>query len=170
MEEKWKIVEGFSKYLISNKGRVKNIIELKDLKFYSCRGYEKIELVNDNNMKKKVFVHRLVAQAFIPNPKNKPQVNHKDGNKTNNTVKNLEWCTPKENVAHSIKTGLTDFSRTNYRKGEGASNSKMIDEDVKQLRVMYDTGEFSLKELSAYFDISIPTVWAIVKRKSWKHI
>lgn len=170
MEEKWKIVEGFSKYLVSNKGRVKNVIRLKDLKFYDKDGYKKIGLINDDNVKKKVFVHRLVAQAFIPNPNGKPQVNHRDGNKANNKFNNLEWCTAKENTAHSIKTGLTDFSKINYRKGEEASSSKITNEDVKELREMYDTGEFSLKELSIYFDISIPTVWNIAKRKTWTHI
>lgn len=170
MEEKWKIVEGFSKYLVSNKGRVKNVIRLKDLRFYSCKGYEKIELVNDNDMKKKVFVHRLVAQAFIPNPNDKPQVNHKDGNKTNNKFYNLEWCTAKENTEHSIETGLTDFSKFNYSRGEATSKSKMTNEDVKELREMYDTGELTLRELSIYFNISITTVWNIVKRKTWTHI
>lgn len=170
MEEKWKIVEGFSKYLVSNKGRVKNVIRLKDLKFYDKDGYKKIELINDDNVKKKVFVHRLVAQAFIPNPNGKPQVNHRDGNKANNKFNNLEWCTAKENITHSIETGLTDFSKFNYSSGEGTSKSKMTNEDVKELREMYDTGEFTLKELSIYFDISITTVWNIVKRKTWTHI
>ena len=90
MKEKWKVVEGFSKYLISNTGRVKNIVELRDLKFYNCKGYSKIELINDNNKDKKVFVHRLVALNFIPNPSNKPQVNHIDGDKNNNNIENLD--------------------------------------------------------------------------------
>ena len=90
MKEKWKVVEGFSKYLISNTGRVKNIVELRDLRFYNCNGYSKIELINDNSKDKKVFVHRLVALNFIPNPSNKPQVNHIDGDKNNNNIENLD--------------------------------------------------------------------------------
>ena len=170
MEEKWKIIDGFSRYLVSNTGRVKNVLRLRDLKFYDRNGYKRIDLINDENIKKKVTVHRLVAQAFIPNLNNKPQVNRKDGNRANNNVKNLEWCTPKENTAHAIKTGLTDFSKINYRRGEGASRSKMTDDSVKELRMMYDTGEFTLKELSIYFDISITAVWRIVNRETWTHI
>ena len=165
MREKWKVIEGFSKYLISNTGRVKNIVELRDLKFYNSKGYSKIELVNDSNQDKKVFVHRLVAINFIPNPSNKPQVNHIDGNKKNNRVENLEWCTQSENMKHAFKTGLSVSL-----KGEDAFNSKMTDDKVLLLREMYDSGEFLLRELAEEFNIGIASVWNIVNRNTWKHI
>ena len=110
-------------------------------------------------------VHRLVAEAFIPNPLNKPQVNHIDGDKKNNRVENLEWCTQSENTKHAFKTGL-------YvpLKGEDLHNSKMTEEKVILLREMYDSGEFLLKELAEEFNISISVAWNIAKRNTWKHI
>lgn len=75
-----------------------------------CAGYPRVKLLLDNGVKH-IFVHRAVAEAFIPNPYNKPQVNHKDGNKKNPNVDNLEWCTPKENMHHASVTGLLKFRR-----------------------------------------------------------
>ena len=74
---------------------------------YHCKGYKVVTLVK-RELKKTLKVHRLVAQAFIPNPLNKEQVNHKDGNKENNHILNLEWATQSENQLHAHKTGLMD--------------------------------------------------------------
>lgn len=84
------------------KGKIKNVSEYK-----SRGGYCGVTLYK-NNVGKSYRVHRLVAQAFIPNPENKPEVNHKDGNKKNNCVDNLEWVTGKENTIHAWNTGLTN--------------------------------------------------------------
>lgn len=73
----------------------------KELKQYNVNGYKHVKIAG-----KLFYVHRLVAIAFIPNPQNKPQVNHKDGNRSNNNVSNLEWVTAKENSQHALKTGL----------------------------------------------------------------
>lgn len=69
-------------------------------------GYKFVVLTDDNRNESRCMIHRLVAKAFIPNPCDLPFVNHKDGNKKNNNVDNLEWCTHLENVRHAIRTGL----------------------------------------------------------------
>lgn len=107
MTESWKPISGFEQfYAVSNTGRVQNINTGRDLKpFVNDNGYGSVKLFNGKS-KREAKVHRLVAEAFIPNPENKPQVNHIDRNKLNNNVSNLEWVTNKENFDHAVRTGL----------------------------------------------------------------
>ena len=102
--EIWKIIDGFNgKYLISSWGRIRNAETGNILKPYvNKKGYLKASLSwNGKSVKKRV--NRLVAMAFIENPNGYPQVNHKDGNKENNSVTNLEWVTDAENKEHARK-------------------------------------------------------------------
>ena len=111
--EKFKKIHGFKYYYVSSLGNVKTVnwrntgkaATLKPAK--DKKGYLRVSLIKDGKLIT-CKVHRLVAKAFIPNPKNKPQVNHKDCNKENNCVDNLEWVTPFENVHHAWKNGLMD--------------------------------------------------------------
>ena len=115
--ETWKNVVGYEGlYLVSNTGVVKSLgngkctnpnhcVEKELTIRTSINGYKRVKVYKDG-VRKTVSVHRLVAQAFIPNKENKPQVNHKDGNKANNHVDNLEWATAKENILHSVSNGL----------------------------------------------------------------
>ena len=106
MTEVWKDVKNYEGlYQISNLGNVKRISSGKRLKPYNRKGYIRVALSKDDTTKH-IDIHRLVAQAFIPNPENKPEVNHIDGDKSNNEVSNLEWCTRKENMNHAKNTGL----------------------------------------------------------------
>ena len=105
MVENWKKVEGYP-YYVSDLGRIRscNTNKIKMLRL-DKDGYPKVTL--HNNGKRKTFnVHRLVANAFIKNPKRKPQVNHISGNKFDNAASNLEWVTGKENIEHAIRIGL----------------------------------------------------------------
>lgn len=125
MEEIWKDIKGYEGlYRVSNLGRVKSL--KKRANFYSGlykeikqrtykeriinlrktnRGYMVVELYK-NGIGKRFSIHRLVAENFIKNSNNLPQVNHIDGNKENNNINNLEWCTGSQNMKHAVKTGL----------------------------------------------------------------
>lgn len=108
MKEIWKDVKGFEGlYQVSNIG---NVRRKKHLLFKTLRNYYGVKLCK-NNIKCFKYIHRLVAEAFIPNPDNKPQVNHIDGNKLNNNVNNLEWVTISENGKHAYKIGLEKPTR-----------------------------------------------------------
>ena len=101
MKEIWKLIEDYNNYEVSNLGNVRNVKTKHILKpNYSNKGYACLYLMK-NHKSKKIRVHRLVAKMFIPNPGNLPQANHKDENKSNNYVENLEWCDKSYNVNYS---------------------------------------------------------------------
>ncbi len=117
MEEIWKDIHGYEGlYQVSNLGNVRSLhyrAKSKGSKIQNLKqqinkgGYLKVTLLK-NGKAKNFFVHRLVACEFIPNPNNKPQINHLDGNKSNNTINNLEWATNSENQTHAILSGLKE--------------------------------------------------------------
>lgn len=106
------------------------------------------------------FVHRLVAKLYIPNPENKPQVNHKDGNKLNNNVDNLEWVTNKENTIHAIKTGLQPIEE----------KSKVAKLKRSQVQFIKSHDEMTRKELADLFNISENTISDIRNGRTWKTV
>ena len=115
MEEIWKEIEGYNgDYLISNFGEIISEKFNKRKRLKQCipnnKGYLVVRL-SKNKTKKTFSVHRLVTNAFIPNPKNNPEVNHIDGNKLNNKVTNLEWVSAKENIQHAWKNSLCENVR-----------------------------------------------------------
>ena len=111
----WKGVCGFDDYLCNEEGEIYSLKRNRILKGRSMRGYRRVVLMKDGKQVN-ALVHRLIAQTFIPNPENKPYINHIDGDKTNNSVSNLEWCTQKENVHHAMKTGLKNDRKVNDEK------------------------------------------------------
>lgn len=107
MSEIWKDVEGYEGlYQVSNKGNVKSFYTNRNLKpTRHNKGYLMVGLTS-NHKTKTHFIHRLVAKAFLENLEQKKEVNHKDGDKTNNHIENLEWCTDVENRLHAYSMGL----------------------------------------------------------------
>lgn len=115
-----KLIKGFCDYIIFNDGEVysrKTQNTMKPTSNRSGKGYMYVDLYVRNRRTRK-YIHRLVAEAFIPNPDGKPYVNHIDGDPKNNAVENLEWCTPLENVEHAskiIKT-MDQYTLANERR------------------------------------------------------
>jgi hypothetical protein len=126
-------------------------------------GYHTIGLRNSG--RKWFTIHRLVASAFIPNPLNLPQVNHIDGNKLNNHVLNLEWCTSKENIRHAHKTGLS-----RGKKGTEHPMHKLTEQQVLEIRSKYIPRLYSCSMLGKEYSIDPNEINLIIRRKIWKHI
>jgi len=105
MKEEWRIIKEYPKYKVSNRGNVKGA---QGFNLSMCQGDVGYHVINMRKNGKQIQhrIHRLVAEAFIANPNNYPQVNHIDGDKTNNLPSNLEWVTSQQNITHAVKIGL----------------------------------------------------------------
>ena len=113
---------------------------------------------------KTFWLHRVIAHVYIPNPENKPEINHIDGNPKNNEVSNLEWNTHKENCEHAQRTGLFVQQR-----GEKHPSCRLTEQDVEDIRHFRGWG-ISYPKLGELYGVSTQSVYAIVKRKSWAHV
>lgn len=121
--------------------------------------------IHNPRTKKMVRVHRLVAQRYIPNPNNYPEVNHIDGNKSNNHYTNLEWCIPSMNIKHAFDTGLAKG-----RSGSKHHNSKLTEDVVREIKRLLKETNFSLKEMGKMFSVSPRTISNIKQGRRWSHV
>jgi HNH endonuclease/NUMOD4 motif len=162
IQENWKPVRGTAKkYYVSDQGRLRS--DRGILKGSYHTRYISHHIYK-NGVDSQKLLHRLVAKAFIPNPENKPFVNHKDGNKLNNKAENLEWVTCYENTMHAFKNSLR-YSP----KGTSHGASVLNEIKVITIRKRHSFGE-SMASLAREFGVANQTIGHLVRRSTWKHI
>lgn len=172
MKEEWKEIAGYDgMYEVSNLGRVRSWHDKTSAKECphvlsqgNTRGYRVVNLPRlDRDGRYTPLVHRLIAETFIgPPPFEGATVNHKDYDKANNRMENLEWISQSDNVKHS-----KDIIPRN--KGE-ANHSKLKEFQVKEIRRRWIENRETLTSLANEFGVSLQTCSAIVKRKKWKYL
>lgn len=136
----------------------------------SVHGYVVANLTTKVGKKSKhytPFVHRLYAFAYLPNPLNLPQINHKNGIKTDNRLENLEWCTPQQNTQHGYDIGLNKRER-HSQKGEAHGMSKLKKQDIPVIRLLWKKG-CTYKTISERFHVSQFTIRDIITGRRWSH-
>jgi len=165
MDIEYTDIPGFPNYKISKCGKVMSLFKNRVLSssIMKGNGYLASPLSKDGKSLSRL-IHRLLAITFIPNPENKPCVNHIDGNKLNNSLDNLEWCTYYENNRHALDTGLRPTT-----KGTQTWTCKLKEEDVLEIRRLYESG-IKRRFLAKQFLVSRDNISSIVSRESWKHI
>lgn len=163
----------------------------------ASHGYLTIRLLKDGKYKG-FYIHRLLSIAFIPNPNNLPCVNHLDGNKLNNSISNLEWCTYKENSIHAVKTGLSNpkfhitsrseakrrmslkgrkvseetkelIRKANVGKIQNNSAHKLNFEIAQEIRKKYSVGDVTHKELGDMYGVSRSVITNLIGGRIWTH-
>lgn len=128
-------------------------------------GYMEVTLGTSENRHSRVKVHRVIADAFIPNPNNLPEVNHKDYDRSNNRSENLEWCSHLDNIKYSSTKGR--FKNT--KSGENNGRSKLTTSIVSKIREEYNNNT-KISVLSKKYGIPYSTIFNIVHNKTWKNL
>ena len=158
-------IKGYEgKYAVTKSGKVWSYPKTKRLygkilKPTNTTGYSQLSLCI--NGKRKVFtVHRIVAQTFIPNKKNKPEVNHINGIKADNRVENLEWCTHKENFIHAKKNNLV-------ARGERVKGNKIKNKDVIKIRKLLEEKILTQYEIAYFFNVTQSSISRIKRKETF---
>jgi hypothetical protein len=163
MREDWRPIKNYEElYEVSNLGRIRSIKTGKSRRSLPDRlGYARTTF-RKGKMVKTYKWHRLVLETFEECPKGKTQVNHKNGNKLDNRLKNLEWVTKSENLSHAYSIGLRD------QRGEKNNSSKLTIQKVVEIRDKLKNGESQYKVAKEY-GVSQPTICSIKARKLWNY-
>jgi len=150
-----------TKYLVTEDGKVWSEHTNRFLKPCNNHGYQNISL--GGGTKNKRFIHRMVAECYIPNPNNYEEVNHINNNRSDNRVENLEWCTTQMNTEHTRKQGRNS-------KGENHVHSKVTEDQVREIRAIYSRKEMSQAKLGEKYGLCQQTVCDIVNNILWRHV
>lgn len=184
-KEIWKEIPGTNgRYQVSNKGRVKSvkrkhvlsdrILKQPVKQHLTCDSgtYKYVHIFIDGKYKC-VYVHRLIAEAFIPNPENKPCINHKDLNMTNNDISNLEWCTQKENIHHAHENGAMPNTVTKEERKRRIEHKrkkkwhKLSYNDSLDIKNALKLGCFSQREIAFAYGVDPALVCRMAKGQAW---
>ncbi len=171
MTEEWRPIEGWPDYEVSNFGQVKRITSWGCGKAGRIRkpiivsGYLAVTLTHRSGARKLLTIHRLVAKAFLPPPVSPDmEVNHKDADRRNPRVENLEWITRAGNRQHGYDVGFCDAT------GEANGYSKLTDAGVLQIRSLASADRSNWELLAARFGVSKATIRDVVTGRTWTHL
>lgn len=160
--EIFKEIPNYENYKVSNIGTVINIKTNKIVPTNFCqKGYKRVSLWV-NKKQKTSRIHRLVAITFIDNPNNLAVVNHVDGNKLNNSIENLEWCTEEYNRIHARDNNL-------MQNGESRPSSKLTKDDILKIPSFVSMGA-TVSEIAKHFNVERTTIDNIFLGKKWRHV
>lgn len=166
MTEVIKEIKGFEgRYTISNLGIVRSLLTNQEMKPYiTNKGYARVNLRYAKSRDyKSLLVHRLVAMNFLSNPNGYKEINHKDCNRLNNRVDNLEWCDRFYNIKYAFEKGKAS------NKGVRNSNSKLNEDDIKAIKALNNTGKFYNTDIARLFKVSSSTIDMIISNKTWSN-
>ena len=169
--ENWKPVGGFEGlYEISDQARVRSLHNGRKFKAGHIMspklgqwGYFYVNLYENGKFSKTLKIHRMVAAAFVPNPENKPDVNHKDGNKQNNLPDNLEWVTESENVIHAFATGLHSGLKM---RGEKNGHAKLSEADIPEIFRLRELG-WTHQKIADHIGVCRAHIGLVLSKKTW---
>lgn len=176
--EIWKTINEYEHaYQISNRGRVRSLNKTVRTRGNSTRvitgkilspgksdnGYLIVILYDAPRKKKICLIHQLVARAFIPNPHNKPEVNHKNGKKHDNHKSNLEWCTKKENHQHAARIGIK-------KNGAQVRTSKLTEGLVLEIRKLCKSRTVTDSTIAVKYGVDKSLIGIIKRNQVWKHV
>ena len=176
--EIWRDVKGYeNEYSVSNSGKIKSKVRIYNYNNLSVQrdkqilnpsfdinGYFVVGLCK-NGFMRTIKVHRIVAIGFLQNPNNLPEVNHIDGDKSNNKVENLEWSTSRDNKLHAFRLGLMVA-----RKGSDCNLAKLTENDILEIRKISINTTLTQREIAEKYGITQQQISKIIRRQRWAHL